>query len=722
MFMLPVGEITLVASYTRGEPLSLCVASDEKSLFVAEGAQLVELALRPDASLVELRSCRLDASPLDLEWTDECIWMAGGAGGLWRIPSGAVQLRPEPIALVAGQLCVGVASHGQLLVAAFACQDASTIRSYRADTGKELASLELKGVRAEGIDLHKGQVMLALGTHGARSLDISPDGQFSLHGNSQPLSLDPKNALAHVASVALTSDLACAATGSWLAAGAAVFPRENAQALATMGVHHGVAVDARGDRWVMATMRAPAWVLDWAPFGQLGCMGVDLTPGGGADQKFIQGATGKRPDRLILGKLGSDEPIASAILQPTGWRDLVLGRQKIYTLRLLHGLEIWQTSDDKIKRIAQRKPRGAFATDALVSPIDPSVIFSGRDAGAVLPTGPLHLAGKQLQPVADSWDCPPLGICMGTPFFDDQGTAWLLAGQGFQPRLMRLDFEQGTSCLHWWNLQLPPSGQGNGHTYFHSTPIGERIALLRAGTDQGLLWFDPAALTQAARSAEPRSTLKVAPIATNRTHLEGSAELPVSLRGAELKRADAPPLFVIAAGAASNNLESPARAQLVVVDPGCEPPRVLARQLLGDQAGLAFAIDAALIGDLPLALVGDLNGRITALDLSDPLKPRDMAHWTAPPNDWDGTHHSIIDLAVLRQDESGVDLVAAAGRMGMVWLRFDRTGSTLQLVQTLDTPGWATGVFVDREGCTESQRRVLLSDQRCGLRVLRLEL
>jgi hypothetical protein len=76
---------------------------------------------------------------------------------------------------------------------------------------------------------------------------------------------------------------------------------------------------------------------------------------------------------------------------------------------------------------------------------------------------------------------------------------------------------------------------------------------------------------------------------------------------------------------------------------------------------------------------------------------------------------------VLRQDDSGVDLVAAAGRMGMIWLRFDRAQSTLQLVQTLDTPGWATGVFVDREGCMENQRRVLLSDQRCGLRVLRLE-
>ena len=58
------------------------LAPDEARLFVAEGAQVVELAL---PSLRELSRTPVDAGILDMACTAERLWIAGGTQGLWRI-------------------------------------------------------------------------------------------------------------------------------------------------------------------------------------------------------------------------------------------------------------------------------------------------------------------------------------------------------------------------------------------------------------------------------------------------------------------------------------------------------------------------------------------------------------------------------------------------------------------------------------------------------------
>jgi hypothetical protein len=732
--------------YPFADPNALAVSPDETRAYSGEGASIavLDVAVLPLTEASVLARVPVEASILALACTETRLFVAGGRFGLLVSERESLGAPWRTIDDVPDKPCMDVVVESGRVSALFGAAGASELRVYAEGSLEPVGRLALDDGTALAIDVEDALAAVALGPGGLVLLDLSGDRPIVLARADRAAfaTAEPDGgAWASVRDVAIVSgDVFAAVDGAGLARVCAHAPGEPLTiALTPIGVagkrNYASRVDARGGLVVVGSHGAPVAVQDGAPYHALGWIDHDLKVGGVASDSYARGAG--EALSVFLDRDHVLEPRTTARSEG-GWRSLVLGRERLYEQHIGTGLRIRalrgsdgperaapaSANDEPPTVLATRTPLGFPAVDGVVSLVDPSLILFGTDPAGSRPAGLLRLSADGLAVVPGTVD-RPLGLTAGAQWVDaEHGDEWLVAGFDRGWSLYRIDVTAPARSRRW-TLVAPEGPDGTrGHDYFFSAIAGDVLFLSRSSSRFGLLGVSAGALTAAARATRtPR--LELDPLFVARTHENGVRARSRTWRLAPYDAPDGRLVVAVAQGFESDPAHPDTdRATLALYDVTGAADGVvrlvgIARGLEPD--GLAVALDVAALGERHYAFVADLTHGVLVVDVTNPEAPVHVADWRTPVHPFDGRREHVIDLAVERLGPS-LDVWLACGRLGLVRLAATiAEDGALQLVerQRIETPGFAEGVFVVADRAGAGGRRVLVGDQKCGLRVYR---
>lgn len=690
--LLAPQQLELVDAFASADPLALTVDALEERAYVVEGSRLVELAIDAAGRLTELRDMRLDVTPQSLLVAGSQLWVAGGTHGLWTIDLradvlGAVQVDSAP-----QMVCTDVVSDGRRVTASYAALEGSVLRVYAEADGARLGTLELPAWRALGLASAGDNLAVALGRDGVLPVQFE-GGTPTIQGDPSHPPASEELTDGYVRDVALVEGRPFASMG---------------------GARYVVRVDADAERWASASMRAPAYMADGAPYGLTGAMPVTLAPGGveGTVEEY-----GANRDHLIVGTHDGKQEW-SVELKSSGWRSLVLRDRFVYTLRLRDGLQVWKPEGKVLVEAFRRAPTGVSAIDGVVSRRAPGLVLFGSDGMGAKQLGALRRTAEGMDSAGEAWQqLGNLGLFPSEPQPGPAGEEWLFGGTGLGPSLFRI----GKTPARW-GIALPEDALGHrGHTYFHGERIGPWLAVARVASADGLVLFSWQELLDLAAATHPGETIAAKPVAVLRTHPSDSPDPPFTFRSSGIVLPDRRLVCVVAAGMGRESEDSAkVRGRVILAHVSKDGLKHLATMFTSHAPDNTIAVDTLEHEGRAYAFAGGMGGYVSVFDITDPLVAIEIATWTLGPHPFDDAHDPILDLQVVSPPGAPISVLAANGRRGLVHLQFTPENWRLTVEQVIDTPGWAAGVYATPQPETNGAYDVFVGDQKSGMRVYRL--
>lgn len=744
----------LVAVHGHADPIALAVGEDGSRLYSAEGASIAELEL-VDGRLIERRRVAVDATLVALHARGRRLFIAGSERG-----AGVLELDANPPTVLwfdraDEAACTALAFDAERCVATFAGRGRSELRVYAVRTLERLGAVRVEGLALD-VELADGRAYLALGPAGVARVDVRAPSELAVEpGPALPAFVDPRARASRRGPWA--RDLAIAESTLHVAAddaglvefaldGAWSDARRRVVPLALGGKPaYAIRVAVDGSRVAVGTTRGPAEACDGAPYGLFGTIGWNLDVGAVDPQSFELGAS----EGLWLFEHAGErcELRRSEPIEHSGWRSLVLRGARTYEQHLRIGTVVRELvpaapgatsppgasgstatpSAWGVRELARRQPPGLPAIDGAASLRDPRLLLFGIDTAGSLARGLLRLGEDGTLALARGFEhSAPLGLGVGAQWLDREPTReWFVSNGLLAWRVQRLTLG-AEPRIDSWELRPPAPldaerGGVRGNSYLNSTLAGELLLTTRYGSRFGLLGWAVEDVRAAAASSKPGSALALEPRWQVRTHEDDEAAPCFTWNACVFTLADGRALAAVAAGAngraGGEHFEKPQVAIFELSRDVAAPPERLAYVHGVGAKGLAIAVQAFELAKRRRLAVATTGGELLIIDVDDPKHARLERTLVAPEHPYDGGRDPLLDLELWPStDGTRVTAWIAAGRSGLLATELGAAEALATLRVVDDTPGWAAGLATTT---IDGARRLVLGDQRAGLRVYR---
>ncbi|MCC6405533.1 MAG: hypothetical protein IT453_00105 [Planctomycetes bacterium] len=738
----------LVAVHGNADPIALAVGEDGSRLYSAEGASIAELEL-VEGRLVERRRVAVDATLVALHALGRRLFVAGSERGVGVLDLDAETPTVRWIDRVDGASCTALAFDAERCVATFAARGRSELRVYAARTLERAGAVRVDGLALD-VELSEGRAYLALGPAGVARVDARSPGALAVEpgpaltgpraraGRRAPWARDV--AIAHGTLHVAADDaglVELALDGAWSDARRRVVPLSLGGKPA-----YAIRVAVDGSRVAVGTTRGPAEACDGAPYGLFGTIGWNLDVGAVDPKSFELGAS----EGLWLFEHASEqcELRRSEPIEHSGWRTLVLRGERTYEQHLRIGTVVRELTLGapnasgepeppaaqrawSVRELARRQPPGLPAIDGAASLRDPRLLLFGIDTAGSLARGLLRIGEDGTLALARGFEqSAPLGLGVGAQWLDREPTReWFVSNGLLAWRVQRLSLGAAPR-LESWELRppTPPDaerGGVRGNSYLNSALAGELLLTTRYGSRFGLLGWAIEDVRAAAEGSKPGSALALEPRWQVRTHEDDEAAPCFTWNTCVFTLADGRSIAAVAAGAngraGGEHFEKPQVALFDLSRGVAAPPERLAYVYGTGAKGLAIAVQAFELGERRQLAVATTGGELLLVDVEDPTHPRLEGTWVAPEHPYDGVRDPLLDLELWPSaDGSRVAAWVAAGRSGLLAAELGAADALATLRVIDDTPGWAAGLATTT---LDGARRLVLGDQRAGLRVYR---